>query len=517
MLLYALVPVLAFVGWRFWILIPEAHSVYLQIHMAVSVNGTAQVFYDTGEGLSEEASTRLSVEISDRFREYRFRLPRVTIHYFRFDPFMSGGTVSVKDIAVVDGLGRNIFSIDFRWVQPGQQIQSLEIVRGVLIAVMEKDSEDPQLTIVLPEPLRSEQVSAFAILHVGVRVFFESAILYGIALILLIGANWFLGSSLARYLRGRVPVALILTLLVIGIIETVQHTRLPAKASYHEVDDLLYRLGRERFDADGVILGNSVAHQVFNHPSFHERTNIAMLATNEAIGMTGQYFIMQRYLERNRPPRAVILITHPSLKGSLSNLTADNYICRTFTRPREILDILLLKRDPVFSLKGAAYLLLPSFKYRLQLQKAWFGFTNAPIYTGITHAGRSGKNNNYSLTQILQKAIKQNYIPQHHLIKLLDLLKTYNVPVHFVTPPLNKKNRSLRFDYNEAFIHSFPLLQKNHPLLQWSDKIIVYPERLFNDEVHFSNEGLISARLYLFGLVDEIMDAERGMKTGKTH
>ena len=219
--------------------------------------------------------------------------------------------------------------------------------------MMGTEGVDPQLPVVLPEPLRlRNRLFIVPILHIGARVLIEAAALFVIAVILLLALQTGFSSksildpplqgsggtdpntSGDRDYRG------------------FQHARLPANASYHEVDELLYRLGRDHFDADGVILGNSVAYQVFNHPSFLERTNIAMLATNEAIGMTGQYFVMKRYLERNRPPRAVILITHPSLKGSLSNVTADNYLCRTFTRPREILDVLLLKRDPVFSLKG---------------------------------------------------------------------------------------------------------------------------------------------------------------------
>lgn len=513
LLLYALVPVLAFVGWRLWVLIPEARSIYLQIHMAASVNSTAQVFYDKGEGLSEEASTRLSVGVTDRFLEYRFWLPRETIHYLRYDPLMSPGTVFVQDMAVVDGLGRTIISIDLRWVQPGQQIQSLEIVRGVLIAVMEKEGEDPQLAIALPEPLRPERVSVFTILHIGARVFIESTTLFVIVVILLIGANGFLGSGLAMNLRGRVPAALILTLLVIGFIEAVQHTRLPAKASYHEVDDLLYRLGRDRFDADGVILGNSVAYQVFNHPPFLERTNVAMLATNEAIGMTGQYFIMQRYLERNRPPRAVILMTLPSLEGSLSYETTDNYLCRTFTRAREILDVFLLKRDPVFALKAAAYRLFPAFKYRLQLQKAVLGITNAPIYTGAAHTGRSAQNKNYSVTEILQDELTCKDIPRRHFVKLLDLLKIHGIPLHFLTPPLKEGNLGSQLHYGQAFEHHFPELRKDHSLLHWSNRTILYPDRLFNDEVHFSKEGLPLARLYLYGLADEIMRTGGGAKT----
>ncbi len=517
LILFALVLTVVFAGWRLWVLYPEIHSLNLQVRMTASTGGVAQIYYDAGEGLSEDASTKLAVAADDRFREYRFRLPREAIHFLRFDPLMSGGTVSMKDMAVVDALGQTILSVDLRWVQPGQQIQSLHVVDGVLIAVMERDGADPQLAVTLPEPLRPEQRSFVSLLYLGGRVLIEAAVFFMLAAIFLSALQWFLRRDGAGNRFGRVPAALILSLLAIGVIEGIRHERLPAKTFYHEVDELLYRLDGERFDAEGVILGNSVAYQVFSHPSFLERKHVAMLATNEAIGMTGQYFIMKRYLEKNRLPGVVILLTLPLLEGRLADEKADNYLCRTFTRPREILDVFLLKQDPVFALKGVTYLVCPSFKYRLLLQKSWLGFTNAPIYTGAAHAvGRSAQSGTFAVTQIFQDVISCSDIPRRHFVKLLDLFKAKSIPLHFVTPPLKEGNRRIQFQYLHAFVNDFPALQKNYPLLYWSDKITCYPDHLVGDDVHFSKEGLPLARSYLYGLVDEIMRTGGGAKIHKT-
>ena len=56
--LFALITSLLFVGWRSFQVYPKANSIFLKATIRSSVSDTAQLYYDTGKGLSEAHSKR---------------------------------------------------------------------------------------------------------------------------------------------------------------------------------------------------------------------------------------------------------------------------------------------------------------------------------------------------------------------------------------------------------------------------------------------------------------------------
>ena len=79
---------LVFFGWRSWALYDSASYLFLQVAMSSSVDSTAQVYYNAGQGLNENQSQRMHVTSQEDFRQYRFKLPNKTIYDLRFDPLM---------------------------------------------------------------------------------------------------------------------------------------------------------------------------------------------------------------------------------------------------------------------------------------------------------------------------------------------------------------------------------------------------------------------------------------------
>ena len=82
----------------------DAQSIYLQVFMRSSVDNTAVLYFDTGQGLSEREKARSAVTGDHQFHSYSFPLPRHRIKHLRFDPIAISGEVAIKAMTVVNGL-----------------------------------------------------------------------------------------------------------------------------------------------------------------------------------------------------------------------------------------------------------------------------------------------------------------------------------------------------------------------------------------------------------------------------
>ena len=148
-----IVIILVVFGWHCWVLYDEAEYLFLQVSMSSSVDSTAQVYYDLGQGLNENNSVRMYVTGTESIRDYRFKLPNKLIYGLRFDPLTTGGRVKIGDILVTDVFGKVFQRLDWRQLKPGNQIQSLIfLAKEAEITVPEK-ANDPQLAVPLKEPL----------------------------------------------------------------------------------------------------------------------------------------------------------------------------------------------------------------------------------------------------------------------------------------------------------------------------------------------------------------------------
>ena len=130
-------------GWRCWFLYQEAQLLYLQVTLQSSTAGQVQLYYDRGYGFNEHDSVVVYItkdrqklwgvfpwpeNWSDRsYQHYRFQLPPSAIYALRFDPFLISGTMRIKSIEVVDGLGHHQRAIDLNKLKPANLIKELSI------------------------------------------------------------------------------------------------------------------------------------------------------------------------------------------------------------------------------------------------------------------------------------------------------------------------------------------------------------------------------------------------------
>ncbi len=143
------------------ILYRNACSFFLQIQMSSSVVDTAQLYLDTGKGLSDKEVVQNSLQSGDRFHVYDFPLPRRTIYSLRFDPLQRGGVVAIKGIAVVNGFGNPLLPIDLRALSPANQIKAFDIKDAILGIVTQDRADDPQIAILLDSPLKLDSFHFF--------------------------------------------------------------------------------------------------------------------------------------------------------------------------------------------------------------------------------------------------------------------------------------------------------------------------------------------------------------------
>ena len=64
----------------------EAFPFFFEVTMRSAQSGFAQLYYDTGNGVSERDSSRLPLEGGNRPVTYQFPLPEGRYPNFRFDP-----------------------------------------------------------------------------------------------------------------------------------------------------------------------------------------------------------------------------------------------------------------------------------------------------------------------------------------------------------------------------------------------------------------------------------------------
>lgn len=132
----------------------QAHLSYLQLLIKSSVTTNAQVFYDTGNGLSEDESRIQPLQEGGTFRSVRYSLPDRPIHLLRFDPIASGGgKVILRKAELVNSEGTVEQTLPLETLQPANDIASMQLTDEGLVIETLPSAKDPQTIFVLRYPI----------------------------------------------------------------------------------------------------------------------------------------------------------------------------------------------------------------------------------------------------------------------------------------------------------------------------------------------------------------------------
>lgn len=290
--------------------------------------------------------------------------------------------------------------------------------------------------------------------------------------------------------------ALIWTVLAVIAIEGYSSRVLPGKYFSHEVDEIVYGLDHGRFAAqDTLFMGDSVGRQIMHGFEQLGDKSFVPLASNAAIEMPGQFFLLRRYLENHPAPERLILVMGNPVKGNLAHGYAENYVKRVFLRWREIADIAWTKRSVPFTLVTIGYKLIPSLRYRIQLQKTVPFLETANPYFGslnIADELNKPKKKDYGLFAVLadlnDRRPRGPTIAEQFFLRFAKLLQENHVS--WIYLPLPRPESKGTEPYFEQQITRVKDLTAEYPLLRVRDTFCIRPDNWFRDGSHLTDKAV---------------------------
>ena len=295
----------------------------------------------------------------------------------------------------------------------------------------------------------------------------------------------------------RLPLAFLLALWAIIGIERYVGSRITPDFFNHEVDHLLRLLDTRRFKADYLLIGDSVALQLYRQ--FQKDPRFDDLATNQAVETTGHYFLVRRYLEKNPPPKIVIFTGLPFHFRDLRQVYTENFVLRTFTNTQEIIDVYQARLNPAMTAKMIAYKVSPSYKFRLKLQEELVDFSNSDVYSGVDFAIKPAKLGSHSVLNILSDKFPREKTGVTHFRELLAYLEGKGIDLYYVPVPVQMQDRINQhaIDHEELISKILPQLQEEFANFHYSSELVEFDRKWFVDGVHFTPEGLFLGEEYL--------------------
>lgn len=118
-------------------------GVALEFDAVTSSPTTAQMYWDTGDGFSEEESSKYFYENRSGLQVLRFPLPTVPLRQLRFDPLVNEGRVEIRSIRLVDADGRTVTKLQIDCLRPENEIAELESKNGSIVIQTAPNSHDP--------------------------------------------------------------------------------------------------------------------------------------------------------------------------------------------------------------------------------------------------------------------------------------------------------------------------------------------------------------------------------------
>lgn len=282
---------------------------------------------------------------------------------------------------------------------------------------------------------------------------------------------------------------------------------LPGLFFSHDVDRLLYDLQTSTYDAGTIVLGDSVGRQITLYLTNEGGRDFLPLTTNGALQMAGQYYILKRYLERNRAPEHVFLLKHRPLRGNLNRPATENYVQRCFTRWNEIAEMTWKTGSLSFGLRSLSYRLAPA-KYRLHLQALVPGLPEL-LLAGAAEEQTDAPDREWPLQKILSRFApeKSMSVSEYYFLKMIDLCSRADIRLGYLPCPMDEKQWA-KYQTRPAHVQQVALLKeisREYPGLKYQTVIKTYPASWFIDGVHLKKKRMPQVAADYGQMMDEMM------------
>lgn len=313
-------------------------------------------------------------------------------------------------------------------------------------------------------------------------------------------------SSFSQRLRGSAFPRVVLAIL---LVELVAHRSLVDRFASHEVDVLLRDIPRGGGDARVVLMGDSVGLQFFKD-LMTGRDDVVVLASNQAVEMTGHFYALHRYLQHaTTPPEAIVFLGKPPLGYNLEQVYTENYVQRCFTNWTEIAEIGVAKRSPVFAMKMVAYKSLATFRIRLHLQAALTGYTNAGVSTGkpVGVVAPASGADEHGLMHVIGDWItsrRAQDISDEYFERLIELSDRIDAPIYYIPAPLSEQHRDRVASASKR--DRLAALARRTPQLHYVEDLQrIYPKESFTDGIHLTGDAFSLFRRDVRAFVEQLL------------
>jgi hypothetical protein len=218
-----------------------------------------------------------------------------------------------------------------------------------------------------------------------------------------------------------------------------------------------------------LLLGDSVAKSLFPND---EEGEINSLATNQAIGVPGNYFLLKNYLDAGNTIETLVIIYNPySLKNNLNQKYSYHYFLKPFFNDEYVNYFTVNLLEQIEMIPNKNYLLIPSIRATL-----WS--PNFPQSKNlITDEFGNSNNTKYSYLSPLSieylNKIKDLSIKNGFDIKLLPVPTSTNKKINFISFQKETEKTNL--------IEEFKF---------YLDNLNYIDPKYFSDGIHLNNQEI---------------------------
>jgi hypothetical protein len=137
-----------------------------------------------------------------------------------------------------------------------------------------------------------------------------------------------------KFISVTFPVTLIFIAL---LVEVFSYLLKDVPLRRHDLDRLVVALQEgDAINSPTVLLGDSITQDVLKNYRIAPKGEVANLTTNKANGVVGSMFLLERYLEKNTPPKRIVLASTPEFFGyDPEGKAAEVYLTSVFNKIEE--------------------------------------------------------------------------------------------------------------------------------------------------------------------------------------
>ncbi len=136
-------------------------SIYLSVSLSSPGDGIAALYYDVGEGFTDDHIVFVPIRGDDRVYDYLFKMPNQTIYDLKWHLLLSTyDVISFHKMEILNGFQKPIKHLSLNQLEPLHQIRTFALSDSKADFQIQEEANDPQIKIRLKSPLSIKRFSS---------------------------------------------------------------------------------------------------------------------------------------------------------------------------------------------------------------------------------------------------------------------------------------------------------------------------------------------------------------------